>query len=241
MQDTALFRAALPDGRQCSIQPHFGSHKACQFFKEPQIRLFSLRAVPLVRAGQVKPVFCGASGKGKLFLNILAELITIAFSGKNQSLPAVGPVIEIFGQDFGLVKREPIGILDAAIKIDGFKAGRLCRLVGESKRFLRKELTFQQLGIPPADHLAHEQEGMENIALSSCICAVQCQHRHKLFLLVRRNQAVGQTFICGCLHADDGGIPDGTVVRDRKLKQHRKTSQVFSGFSILHSWQKIKF
>lgn len=23
---------------------------------------------------------------------------------------------------------------------------------------------------------------MENIALSGCICAVQCQHRHKLFL-----------------------------------------------------------
>ena len=138
MQDTALFRAALPDGRQCSIQPHFGSHKAGQFLEEPQIGLLSLGTVPFVGAGQVKPVFCGASGKGKLFLNILAELITIAFSGKNQSLPAVGPVIEIFGQDFGLVKREPIGILDAAIKIDGFKAGRLCRLIGKSKRFLRK-------------------------------------------------------------------------------------------------------
>ena len=151
---------------------------------------------------------------GKLFLNILAELITIAFSGKNQSLPAVGPVIEIFGQDFGLVKREPIGILDAAIKIDGFKAGRLCRLVGESKRFLWKELTFQQLGIPPADHLAHEQEGMENIALSSCICAVQCQHRYKLFLLVRRNQAIRQTFIRRCFQADNSRVLDGAVVGD---------------------------
>ena len=29
------------------------------------------------------------------------------------------------------------------------------------------------------------QESMENIALPGCICAVQCQHRHKLFLLVR--------------------------------------------------------
>ena len=172
MQDTALFRAALPNGRQGGIQLHFGSHKAGQFLKEPQIGLLSLGTVPFVGAGQVKPVFCGASGKGKLLLNILAELITIVISGKNQSLPAVGPVIEIFGQDFGLVKREPIGILDAAIKIDGFKAGRLCGLVGESKRFLRQSFALEQLGIPPADHLAHEQECMEDIALSSCICAV---------------------------------------------------------------------
>ena len=214
MQDTSLFRAALPDGRQGGIQLHFGSHKAGQFLKEPQIGLLSLGTVPFVGAGQVKPVFCGASGKGKLFLNILAELITIAFSGKNQSLPAVGPVIEIFGQDFGLVKREPIGILDAAIKIDGFKAGRLCRLVSESKRLLRKGLAFQQLGISATDHFPHEQEGMENIALSGCICAVQCQHRHKLFLFVRRNQAIRQTFIRRCFQADNSRVLDGAVVGD---------------------------
>ena len=35
------------------------------------------------------------------------------------------------------------------------------------------------------DHFPHEQECMEDIALSRCICAVQCQHWNKLFLLVR--------------------------------------------------------
>jgi len=226
MQDAALFGAALPDGRQCSIQPHFGSHKACQLFKEPQIRFFGLRTIPLVRTGQVQTIFSSSSRKRKLFLDVFTKLVAISLSGKNQCFPAIRPVIEIFGQNFGLVKREPIGILDAAIKIDGFKAGRLCRLVGESKRLLRKGLAFQQLGIPPADHLAHEQECMEDIALSGCIGAVQHKDRHELFFVVRRNQAVGQTFICGCLHADDGGIPDGTVVRDRKLKQHRDSSQM---------------
>ena len=205
MQDTALFRAALPDGRQSCVQSHFRSHKACQFFKEPQICLFSLGAVPLVRAGQIKAIFSSSSRKRKLFLDVFTKLVAISLSGKNQGFPAIRPVIEIFGQDFGLVKREPIGILDAAIKIDGFKAGRLCGLVSESKRLLRKGLTFQQLGIPPTDHLAHEQE---------CICAVQCQHRYKLFLLVRRNQAIRQTFIRRCFQADNSRVLDGAVVGD---------------------------
>ena len=203
MQDTALFRAALPDGRQSCVQSHFRSHKACQFFKEPQICLFSLGAVPLVRAGQIKAIFSSSSRKRKLFLDVFTKLVAISLSGKNQGFPAIRPVIEVFGQDFGLVKREPIGILDAAIKIDGFKVGRLCRLVSESKRLLRKGLAFQQLGISATDHFPHEQEGMENIALSGCICAVQCQHRHKLFLLVRRNQAIRQTFIRRCFQAAD--------------------------------------
>ena len=214
MQDTALFRAALPNGRQCSIQPHFGSHKACQLFKEPQIRFFGLGAVPLVGAGQIKAVFSSSPRKCKLFLDVFTKLVAISHSGKNQCLPAVGPVIEIFGQDFGLVKREPIGILDAAIKIDGFKAGRLCGLVSESKRLLRKGLAFQQLGISATDHFPHEQESMENIALPGCICAVQCQHRHKLFLLVRRNQAIRQTFIRRCFQADNSRVLDGAVVGD---------------------------
>jgi len=123
-------------------------------------------------------------------------------------------VIEIFGQDFGLVKREPIGILDAAIKIDDFKTGRLYRLVGESKRLLRKGLAFQQLGIPPADHLAHEQECMEDIALSGCIGAVQRKDRHELFFVVRRNQAIRQTFIRRCFQADNSRVLDGAVVGD---------------------------
>ena len=80
MQDTSLFRAALPDGRQGGIQLHFGSHKACQLFKEPQIRFFGLGAVPLVRAGQIKAVFSSSSSKRELLLNILAELIAIVFS-----------------------------------------------------------------------------------------------------------------------------------------------------------------
>ena len=214
MQDTALFRAALPNGRQCSIQPHFGSHKACQFFKEPQICLFSLGAVPLVRAGQIKAIFSSSSRKRKLFLDVFTKLVAISLSGKNQGFSAIRPVIEIFGQDFGLVKREPIGILDAAIKIDGFKAGRLCGLVSESKRLLRKGLTFQQLGISATDHFPHEQESMENIALPGCICAIQCQHRHKLFLLVRRNQAIRQTFIRRCFQADNSRVLDGAVVGD---------------------------
>lgn len=116
MQDTALFRAALPNGRQCSIQPHFGSHKACQLFKEPQIRFFGLGAVPLVRAGQIKAIFGSSSRKRKLFLDVFTKLVAVSLSGKNQGFPAIRPVIEVFGQDFGLVKREPIGILDAAIK-----------------------------------------------------------------------------------------------------------------------------
>ena len=118
-------------------------------------------------------------------MNVLAELIVIVFSGKNQCFPAIRPVIEIFSQDSGLVKREPIGILDAIIEIDSFKTGRLCRLVCESKRFLRKQFALQQLGISATDHFPHEQECMEDIALSCCICAVQCQHWNKLFLLVR--------------------------------------------------------
>lgn len=149
MQDTALFRAALPNGRQCSIQPHFGSHKACQLFKEPQVRFFGLGAVPLVRAGQIKAVFSSSSRKCKLFLDVFTKLVAISHSGINQCFPAIRPVVEIFGQDFGLVKREPIGILDAAIKIDGFKAGRLCGLVSESKRLLRKGLALSSLAYRP--------------------------------------------------------------------------------------------
>ena len=198
MQDTALFGAAQPDGRQSGIQPHFCSHETCQLFKEPQVRFFGLRTVPLVRAGQIQTIFGSSSSKRELLLNVLAELIVIVFSGKNQCFPAIRPVIEIFGQDSGLVKREPIGILDAAIEIDSFKTGRLCRLVCESKRFLRKRFALQQLGISATDHFPHEQECMEDIAFSCCICTVQCQHWNKLFLLVRRNQAVDQTFICGC-------------------------------------------
>jgi len=185
MQDTALFRAALPDGRQGGIQPHFGSHETGQLFEEPQIGLFGLGAVPFVRAGQVKTVFCGASGKGKLLLNILAELITIAFSGKNQSLPTIGPVIEIFGQDFGFIERESVGILNAVVEVDDLKTGGLRRLFCKSKRFLRQSFAFEQFGIPSADHLTHEQECMEDVALSGRICAVQRKDRHELLFVVR--------------------------------------------------------
>ena len=41
--------------------------------------------------------------------------------------------------------------------------------------------------------------------------------------------------------ADDGGVLDGTVVCDRKLKKHRKSSQVLSAFSILYLREKINF
>ena len=58
------------------------------------------------------------------------------------------------------------------------------------------------------------QESMENIALPGCICAVQCQHRHKLFLFVRRNQAIRQTFIRRCFQADNSRVLDGAVVGD---------------------------
>ena len=162
----------------------------------------------------MKAEFSSSSRKCKLFLDVFTKLVAISHSGINQCFPAIRPVIEIFGQDFGLVKREPIGILDAAIKIDDFKTGRLYRLVGESKRLLRKGLALQQLGISATDHFPHEQECMEDIALSGCICAVQCQHRHKLFLLVRRNQAIRQTFIRRCFQADNSRVLDGAVVGD---------------------------
>ena len=185
MQDTALFSAALPDSRQGGIQPHFGSHETGQLFKEPQIGLFGLGAVPFVGAGQVKSIFCGASGKGKLLLNILAELITIAFSGKNQSLPTIGPVIEIFSQDSGFVEGKAISILNAVIEVDDLKTGGLRRLLCKGKRFLWQSFAFEQLGIPSADHLTHEQECMEDIALSGRICAVQCKDGHELLFVVR--------------------------------------------------------
>ena len=83
-----------------------------------------MRAVPLIGAGQVKTVFCCASGKSKLLLSILAEPITIAFPGKDQRLPVIGPMIEIFVQYSGLIKGETIGILDAVVEVDDLKTGR---------------------------------------------------------------------------------------------------------------------
>ena len=47
-----------------------------------------------------------------------------------------------------------------------------------------QSFSFQQLGIPAADHLTHEQECMENITLSGCICAIQGKNRHKLFFAI---------------------------------------------------------
>lgn len=129
MQDAILFGVPLPYGGQSCIQSHFSSHEAGQLFKEPQIGFLGLRAVPLIGAGQVKTVFCCASSKSKLLLSILAEPITIAFSGKDQRLPVIGPMIEIFVQYSGLIKGETIGILDAVVEVDDLKTGRFWILI----------------------------------------------------------------------------------------------------------------
>ena len=118
-------------------------------------------------------------------MDVFTKLVAASLSGKNQSLPTIGPVIEIFGQDFGFIERESVGILNAVVEVDDLKTGGLRRLFCKGKRFLRQSFAFEQLGIPSADHLTHEQECMEDVALSGRICAIQRQHRHKLFLLVR--------------------------------------------------------
>ena len=76
-----------------------------------------LRAVPLIGAGQVKTVFCCASGKSKLLLSILHGTDNYqAFPGKT-SASVIGPMIEIFVQYSGLIKGETIGILDAVVEV----------------------------------------------------------------------------------------------------------------------------